>query len=192
MAKSPLERQIESQMKQAKQLADKKRREDEKRAREQKRMEQKAIVRDRASSIVNGQPLVEGFRIMDKTSEEILRCLLECDSRRDSHVNFSDDIFPSYVQMSVGVELEKLIQYGMIGGLLSFDNGGMLDLLPPAFSYFEDKQAALDGKAWLVLWRSGSTFGNSCIRTVGDLTSNRTTIVQILLMHEVSNNETEG
>ena len=140
MAKSPLERQIESQMKQAKQLADKKRREDEKRAREQKRMEQKAIVRDRASSIVNGQPLVEGFRIMDKTSEEILRCLLEC----DSHVNFSDDIFPSYVQMSIGVELEKLIQYGMIGGLLSFGNGGMLDLLPPAFSYFEDKQAALD------------------------------------------------
>lgn len=139
MAKSPLERQIESQMKQAKQLADKKRREDEKRAREQKRMEQKAIVRDRASSIVNGQPLVEGFRIMDKTSEEILRCLLECDSRRDSHVNFSDDIFPSYVQMSIGVELEKLIQYGMIGGLLSFGNGGMLDLLPPAFSYFEDK-----------------------------------------------------
>ena len=81
---------------------------------------------------------------MDKTSEEILRCLLECDSRRDSHVNFSDDIFPSYVQMSVGVELEKLIQYGMIGGLLSFDNGGMLDLLPPAVSYVEDKQAALD------------------------------------------------
>ena len=61
MAKSPLERQIESQMKQAKQLADKKRREDEKRAREQKRMEQKAIVRDRASSIVNGQPLIGAF-----------------------------------------------------------------------------------------------------------------------------------
>ena len=57
MAKSPLERQIESQMKQAKQLADKKRREDEKRAREQKRMEQKAIVRDRASSIVNGRSI---------------------------------------------------------------------------------------------------------------------------------------
>ncbi len=72
MAKSPLERQIESQMKQAKQLADKKRREDEKRVREQKRMEQKAIVRDRASSIVNGQPWIEGFRIMDKTAEEML------------------------------------------------------------------------------------------------------------------------
>lgn len=144
MAKSPLERQIESQMKQAKQLADKQRREGEKRAREQRQMEYKAAVRDRAASIVNGQPLVEGFRIMDKTAEKILKCLLECDSRKDAHVNFSDDIFPSYVQMSVGVELEKLIQYGMISGLLAFGNGGMLDLLPPAFSYFEDKQAALD------------------------------------------------
>lgn len=144
MAKSPLERQIESQMKQAKQLADKQRREEEKRARERKQMEYKAAVRDRAASIVNGQPLIEGFRMMDKTAEEILKCLLECSGRKDSRVNFSNDIFPSYVQMSVGLELEKLIQYGMIGGLWAFDNEGVLDLLPPAFSYFEDKQAALD------------------------------------------------
>lgn len=144
MAKSPFEKQIEKQMKQAKQLADKQRREADKRARDQKRVEHKAAVRGQASSIVNGQPLIEGFRIMDKTAEEMLKCLLGCSGRKDAHVNFSDDIFPSYVQMSVGLELEKLTQYGMIGGLLSFDNGGMLDLLPPAFSYFEDKQAALD------------------------------------------------
>lgn len=144
MAKSPFERQIEAQMKQAKQLADKQRREEEKRAREQRQMEYKAAVRDRAASIVNGQPLIEDFRIMDKTAEEVLKCLLACSGRNDTHVDFSHDIFPSYVQMSVGVELEKLIQYGMIGGLLSFDNGGMLDLLPPACSYFVDKQAALD------------------------------------------------
>lgn len=144
MAKSPFEKQIEKQMKQAKQLADKQRREADKRAREQKRMEHKAAVRDQASSIVNGQPLIEGFRIMDKTAEEMLECLLECSDRKDTHVNFSDDIFPSYVQMSVGLELEKLTQYGMIGGLFSFDNGGMLNLLPPAFTYFEDKQAAFD------------------------------------------------
>lgn len=128
----------------AKSQFEKQRREADKRAREQKRMEHKAAVRDQASSIVNGQPLIEGFRIMDKTAEEILKCLLECSDRKDAHVNFFDDIFPSYIQMSVGLELEKLTQYGMIGGLLSFDNGGMLDLLPPAFSYFEDKQAALD------------------------------------------------
>lgn len=144
MAKSPFEKQIVKQMKQAKQLADKQRHEADKRAREQKRMEHKAAVRDQASSIVNGQPLIEGFRIMDKTAEEILKCLLKCSDRKNSHVNFSDDIFPSYVQMSVGLELEKLTQYGMIGGLWAFDNGGMLDLMPPAFSYFEDKKAALD------------------------------------------------
>ena len=144
MAKSPLEKQIEQQMKQAKQLANKQRREEEKRVREQRKMEYKAAVRDRAASIVNGQPLIEGFRVMDKTAEDVLKCLLECSDRKDAHVNFSNDIFPSYVQMSVGVELEKLIQYGMVGGLLAFDNGGMLDLLPSAFSYFEDKQTALD------------------------------------------------
>ena len=45
--------------------------------------------------------------------------------------------------MSIGVELEKLTQYGVIGGLISYDNGGMLNLLPPAFSYFDDKEQAL-------------------------------------------------
>lgn len=144
MAKSSLEKQIEKQMKQTKQLSEKKRREDQRRAREGARIQRKAAIREQAASIVNGQPLVESFRIMDKTAEEMLKCLLECSGRKDAHVNFSDDIFPSYVQMSVGLELEKLTQYGMIGGLLSFGNGGMLDLLPPAFSYFEDKRAALD------------------------------------------------
>ena len=64
MAKSQLERQIESQMKQAKQIAAKQRREEEKRAREQRKMEYKAAIGDRAASIVNGQPLIEGFRVM--------------------------------------------------------------------------------------------------------------------------------
>ena len=134
MAKSPLERQLEAQMKQEKELANKQKREGERRAREQKKMEREAMIRERAASIVNGQPLIEGFRIMDKTTEEILRCLLACSARKDSHVNFCDDIFPSYVQMSIGLELEKLTQYGMVGGVFVFGNGGMLDLLPPAFS----------------------------------------------------------
>lgn len=120
MAKSPLERQLEAQMKQEKQLANKQKREGERRAREQKKMEREAMIRERAASIVNGQPLIEGFRIMDKTTEEILRCLLACSAREDSHVIFCDDIFPSYVQMSIGLELEKLTQYGMVGGVFRF------------------------------------------------------------------------
>lgn len=58
MAKSPLERQLEAQMKQEKQLANKQKREGERRAREQKKMEREAMIRERAASIVNGQPLV--------------------------------------------------------------------------------------------------------------------------------------
>ena len=54
MAKSQFEKQIEKQMKQEKQLADKKRR-------EEARMERKAIIRERASSIVNGSSIIDEF-----------------------------------------------------------------------------------------------------------------------------------
>ena len=147
MPRSSLEKQIERQMKQEKQLAEKKRRDAQKRAREDAQAQRKAAIREQASSVVNGQPLIEEFRVMDRTSEEMLKILLECNGRKEAHVNFSDDIFPPYVQMSVGLELEKLTQYGMIGGLMLFDNGGMLELLPPALSYFEDKEAALERRA---------------------------------------------
>ena len=79
MAKSSLEKQIERQMKQSKQIADKQRREQEKAAR-------RATLRDRASSIVNGQPLIEGFRVMDQTAEAVLECLLHCEKVNDTHI----------------------------------------------------------------------------------------------------------
>ena len=109
MAKSPLERQLEAQMKQEKQLANKQKREGERRAREQKKMEREAMIRERAASIVNGQPLIEGFRIMDKTTEEILRCLLACSAREDSHVIFCDDIFAA---VDKGIH-NKTTKYGL-------------------------------------------------------------------------------
>ena len=143
MSKSDFEKALEKQMKQQKQLAEKQRRDAEKREREAARMEQKATLQRRASSVVNGQPLIEGFRIMDKTAEEILSCLLKCEHKEGNRISFSDEIFPQYAQMSISLELEKLLQYGMIGGLFSFDNGGLLNLLPPALSYFEDKENAL-------------------------------------------------
>lgn len=138
--------ELQKQMKQEKQLADRKRRDDEKRAREEKRQAQKEALRLRASSIVGGQPLIEGFRVMDKTAEEVLHCLLKCERANGYHISFCDDIFPVHIQMSSSLELEKLVQYGMIGGVIDWDNGAMLNLLPPAISYFEDKEAALSRK----------------------------------------------
>ena len=66
MAKSALEKAIEKQIKQAKD-AEKKRERDAR----------KEATRERAASVVNGQPIINGLRILDATSEEILKCLLE-------------------------------------------------------------------------------------------------------------------
>jgi len=147
MAKTALEKQIEKQMRQEKQLAEKKRREEQKRAREQKQSDQATATRERASSVVNGQPIIAGFRIMDETAEVILQCLLDHCPTDTNRITFSADIFPDEVQWSILIELEKLIQYGMIGGLITFDNGGMLNLLPPARKYFEEKEKALRRKS---------------------------------------------
>ena len=176
MAKSPLEKQLEKQIKQAKQLADKQKREDQRQLREQKRIAEKEAVRQRASSIVNGQPLIEGFRTMDATAEDMLNALLQNKPDEGMHIDFEDDIFPDYVQMSLGVELEKLIQYGMIGGLLSFDNGGMLDLLPPAISYFSDKEAALKRQAEAQKQIAGSVYNNYGNMIFGDVSNSELSV----------------
>lgn len=147
MPKSPLEKQIEKQMRQAKQLADKQHREEQRRNREQQRAQREAATRERASSVVNSQPLVAGFRIMDETAEMMLQCLLDNCPDGATRLSFSDDIFPDEVQWSTHIELEKLLQYGMIGGLIAFDNGGILNLLPPARKYFEEKEKALQRRA---------------------------------------------
>lgn len=160
MTKSPLEKQLEKQMKQAKQLADRQKREEQKRLREEKRMAEKEATRQRASSIVNGQPLVSGFRIMDETAEDMLNALLQNKTDEEMHISFEDSIFPDNVQMSLALQFEKLIQYGMIGGLLCFDNGGMLDLLQPAISYFSNKEEALKKQAESKEESLGSVYNN--------------------------------
>lgn len=86
---------------------------------------------------------MEGLRILDETAEEALRCLLLCERSEENRISFTDEIFPRYIQMSSTIELEKLVQYGMIGGLISYDNGGFCYLLPPAITYFENKERAL-------------------------------------------------
>ena len=143
MPKSAIEKALEKQMKQTKQLEEKRKREEQKRAREESTAARKQMMRERAASIVNGQAVICGFRIMDITAEEILKCLLEQKNEETSHVIFQDNIFPDYAQMSLDVEMEKLVQYGMIGGLIFYDNGGWCDILPPALLYFENKEKAL-------------------------------------------------
>ena len=92
MAKTPVEKAIEKQIKQAK---------DAERKREQEARQ--AVVRERAASVVSGQPLIAGFRIMDATAEEVLKCLLSCKSEKSNHIAFGASVFPEYAQRSMGV-----------------------------------------------------------------------------------------
>lgn len=132
MAKSPLEREIEKQRKAT-----------EKQIKEQKKIAETEARRQKASAIVNGQPIIGGIKIIDKTAEEVLISLLKLEVKANNQVNYDSDIFPSYIGFGIGLELEKLTQYGMITSVISWMDGGMLNLTPQAFTYFEDKELAI-------------------------------------------------
>ena len=76
MPKSAIEKAIEKQMKQDKQLAAKRKREEDKRVRESREAARKVAIREQAMTIVNGQPIINGLRIMDDASEEVFKMIL--------------------------------------------------------------------------------------------------------------------
>lgn len=143
MPKTALEKQIEKQMRQAKQLADRQHRDEQRQARETRNAIRKQSIRDTAYSVVNGQPIIEGLRVMDATAEDTLRILLGCERSDDNRIEFCDDIFPAYIQASLETELEKLKNYGMINGLEMYISSNHLILLPQALSYFDSKEQAI-------------------------------------------------
>ena len=135
MAKSNLEKAIEKQQKEAKRQA-----------------EQDAR-RQRASTIINGQPMVDGMRIMDAAAEEILKIILDAyDGNEERSVQINCDIVPKAYQMSLSLELEKLMMYGVVTSAHLWI-GGMFEatLTPQGLSYFEDKEKAMSKKQNSVL-----------------------------------------
>lgn len=143
MPKTPLEKQLEKQMRQEKQLADRKRRDEQQAARKRAEQARKDANRERAATIISSQKTIDGFRILDSTAEEVLSCLLNCEIKSGNKINFTDNIFPEYIRYSSELELEKLVQYGMVANVFTFNGGGMLNLLPPALTYFDDKEVIL-------------------------------------------------
>ena len=134
MAKSEIEKVIEKQMKRQKQLADK-----------QKQEEQKKAIRERAASIVNGQPVIVDVRLMDETAEILLLALLKIyEENNSTHINFSFDVLPECIHNNIELEFEKLTQYGMCNTAMLWMGGGIVDLLPPALSYFNRKNKIIN------------------------------------------------
>ena len=76
MSKSPLEKAIERQRKE-----------------EQKAIRQ-AQLRDRASAIISGAEIIDGFRVMDRESETMLQAVLEqYDGNGNNYIDFDVDKF---------------------------------------------------------------------------------------------------
>jgi hypothetical protein len=127
MAKSPIEKALEKQQKEAKKLA-------EKEARQRT-----------ASAIVNGQPSIGGMRIMDEAAEEILKIILSVyDGNDNRQVHGSIDIIPKPYQISLQLEFDKLAMYGVITSPCVWITAMWeATLTPQGITYFEAKTEAL-------------------------------------------------
>lgn len=95
-----------------------------------------------ASSIVNGQPSINGMRIMDAASEEVLAAILKTyDGNELRHVQGSSDDVPAPYRTTLIPEFEKLRMYGVV----TYPHANILGeweatLTPQGISYFDDKK----------------------------------------------------
>jgi hypothetical protein len=95
-----------------------------------------------ASSIVNGQPSINGMRIMDAASEEVLAAILKkYDGNELRHVQGSSDDVPAPYRTTLIPEFEKLRMYGVV----TYPHANILGeweatLTPQGISYFDDKK----------------------------------------------------
>ena len=98
-----------------------------------------------ASSIVNGQPSINGMRIMDAASEEVLAAILKkYDGNELRHVQGSSDDVPAPYRTTLIPEFEKLRMYGVV----TYPHANILGeweatLTPQGISYFDDREKAL-------------------------------------------------
>ena len=130
-------RQVKRQIDAEKKLADKQKRESDRQARIEMR-------RNRASTIVNGQPTVGDIKILDSSSEELVSLISEGYSRDDYQVTNNDIDIPAYLENDLALEFEKLKQYGLISNYGYYITGcWKLTILPGLLTYFERKENAI-------------------------------------------------
>ncbi len=148
MAKSSLEKALEKYQKEAqknikkqidaeKKLVDKQRREAEKQARITAR-------RERAASIVNGQPTIGSMKVLDSAAEELVSLVCKVNCRDDYRVTNNDVNIPAYLENDLALEFEKLKQYGLISQYGYYITGCWeITILPCLLDYFERKEEAI-------------------------------------------------
>jgi len=96
MPKSQLEKTLEKQRKESQRQA-------------QKQADEMAR-RDRAKTIVEGQPIVNGFRILDANAEGLLKIILDIyDGNESNRVSGRTENIPDNYQHSLGLEFEIVV-----------------------------------------------------------------------------------
>lgn len=148
MAKSSIEKALEKYQKEVvkntkkkidadKKLADKQRRENQRQARLDVR-------RERAASVVLGQPTVAGLKILDVTSEELVSLIVKGYKEGNYRITNNDVSIPTYLENDLALEFEKLKQYGMISSYGYYISGCWeVMILPCMLTYFERKEIAI-------------------------------------------------
>ena len=144
MPKSSLEKQLEKNRVEMKRQVEKARKDEKTRLRKEQELAKKEELRQRASAIICRQEIVDGFLIIDNDAEIVLNCLIEhCTNPQNGHVNFENTYFPPQYKRTISLEIEKLVQYGMLTVFAIWGNGGIVNLLPAAFSYQFEKERAM-------------------------------------------------
>ena len=139
MPKSTLEKELEKQRKEMQKQA----RETQKQAREAKKQAEEAARRDRAKTIINGQPIVNGLRILDANAEELLRIVLDnYDGNESNRVHGNPNDLPENLYHSLSLELEKLLMYGVVSRAQNYISFWEVYLSNQGKSYFESKEKA--------------------------------------------------
>lgn len=132
-----IERQVKKQIDAEKRLADKKRRDLERKSRIDAR-------RERASSIVTGQPTAGDMKILDSSSEELVSLLSKGCYGENYRITNSDVSIPTYLEQDLALEFEKLKQYGLISSYNYYISGCWeITILPGLLTYFERKEKAI-------------------------------------------------
>ena len=81
----------------------------EKQQRENQKIAVQEARRQYASTIVSGQPVVSGMRIMDAASEEVFAALLKLyDGNENRYIQGDNSVFPAPYRSSIPSEFEKL------------------------------------------------------------------------------------
>lgn len=148
MAKSSLEKALEKYQKEAakniKKQIDAEKRLADKQRREAQRQATKDARRERAASIVNGQPTIGDIKIIDNTAEELVSLIISCYQRDTYKLTNLDVNVPDYLEADLQFEFEKLKQYGLISSYVYYIAGCWeITILPSLLSYFERKEKAM-------------------------------------------------